>query len=157
MKDLRKWYSDNDIAIYFSSTPDVDFRVIEPEMSKEEKDDIAQKPFLNKKEVEIVLFDLKRNRRYAFTAKENYKWDGASIPRIAWRVIGAKTDPRFAIPSLVHDLLCENHNFAGNDRYFADKVFERLLFVSGVPAFKRWAMFHTVDNFQKFQGWGAKQ
>ena len=152
---LCKWYADDDMAIFFSRKPDVCFRVIEPEMPKEEKDDIAEKPFLNKKEVTIVLFDLKRNRRYSFTAKEGYTWDGATIPRLCWRVIGAKTDPRFLIPSMVHDILCENHDFAGNDRYFADKVFERLLYVSGVSAFKRWAMFHSVDNFQKFQGWRA--
>lgn len=150
---LCKWYADEDMAIYFSRTPDVDFRVIEPDMSKEEKKDIADRPFLNKKELTIVLFDLRRNRRYCFRAKEGYIWDGASIPWIAWKIIGAKTDPRFLVPSLVHDLLCENHEFVGNDRYFADKVFERLLYVSGVPAVKRWAMFHTVDNFQKTQGW----
>lgn len=152
---MIKWYADKDLAIYFSQTPDVDFRVIEPDMSKEEKQDITKRPFLNKEEFTIVLFDLKRNRRYSFKAKKGYIWDGASIPWVAWRLIGAKTDPRFLVPSLVHDLLCENHEFVGNDRYFADKVFERLLFVSGVPAWKRWTMFHTVDNFQKFQGWRA--
>ncbi len=155
MKDLCKWYSDRDLGVFFSIVPDVDFRVIQPRMTKEEIDDIAKKPFLNKKELSVILFDLKRNRRYSFTIPEGYTWDGASIPRFAWRVIGAKTDPRFLIPSMVHDVLCENHNFAGNDRYFADKVFERLLYVSGVSAFKRWAMFHSVDNFQKFQGWRA--
>lgn len=155
MDSLCKWYTDENMAIYFSSTPDVDFRVIKPDMSKEEKKDIAEKPFLNKKELTIVLFDLRRNCRYCFKAKENYIWDGASIPWVAWRIIGAKTDPRFLVPSLVHDLLCENHEFVGNDRYFADKVFERLLYVSGVPAVKRWAMFHAVDNFQKTQGWRA--
>ncbi len=152
---LCKWYNDDDLAIYFSHKPDVGFRVIEPKMSKEEKDDIAKKPFLNKKDIAVVLFDLKRNSRYAFSIKRGYTWDGATIPRFAWRVIGAKTDPRFLIPSMIHDVLCENHCFAGNDRYFADKVFERLLYVSGVGSFKRWAMFHCVDNFQKFQGWRA--
>jgi len=150
-----KWYSDSEMAIYFSREPDVDFRVIKPGMSKEEQKDIENKPFLNKKEFSIVLFDLRRNYRYSFKAKENYTWDGATIPRICWRVIGAKTDPRFLIPSLVHDILCENHSFVGNDRYFADKVFERLLYVSGVSDFKRWMMFHSVDNFQKFQNWRA--
>lgn len=154
-RGLCKWYADDDLAIYFSKEPDADIREIKPSMTKEEKDEIAEKPFINKKEITTVLFDLKRNRRYVFTIKKGYIWDGASIPRLAWRIIGAKTDPRFLIPSMIHDVLCENHHFAGNDRYFADKVFERLLFVSGVSAWKRWAMFHTVDNFQKFQGWRA--
>jgi len=152
---LCKWYADDDLVVYFSSTPDVDFRVIEPNMTKEQKNDITEKPFLNKKEIKVVLFDLRRDRRYCFIIKKGYTWDGASIPWFAWRIIGAKTDPRFLVPSMIHDMLCENHHFAGNDRYFADKVFERLLYVSGVPAVKRWAMFHSVDNFQKFQGWRA--
>ena len=155
MEGLCKWYADKDLAIFFSQKPDVDFRVIEPEMSKEEKDDIAEKPFLNKKELIVVLFDLRRSCRYSFKIKEGFTWDGASIPRFAWRIIGAKTDARFLIPSMVHDVLCIHKDFCGNDRYFADKVFERLLYVSGVSAVKRWAMFHSVDNFQKFQGWRA--
>lgn len=84
-------------------------------------------------------------------------WDGASIPWFAWRIIGAKTDSRFAIPSLIHDLMCENKQFVNYDRYFADKIFERLLYVSKVPAVKRWAMFHSVDNFQKLQNWEEKK
>ena len=155
MGGLCKWYADKDMAIYFSEEPDVDFRVIKPYMTKEEKDDIAEKPFLNKKEIIAVLFDLRRNQRYSFKIQKGFVWDGASIPRFAWRIIGAKTDPRFLIPSMVHDVLCVHKNFCGNDRYFADKVFERLLYASDVPAFKRWLMFHSVDNFQKFQGWRA--
>ena len=153
---MIKWYADADLAIFFSDKPDPTVRFPEPGMSAEQIKEVNEKPFLNRKEFEIILFDLKIQKRYKFTAKKNYTWDGASIPALFWRIIGSKTDNRFLIPSLVHDLLCENHNFVNNDRYFADKVFERLLFVSGVPAFKRWAMFHSVDNFQKFQKWRVK-
>lgn len=153
---MIKWYADSDVAIFFSEKPDLTVRFPEPGMSANQVKDINKKPFLNKKEIEIILFDLKISKRYKFTAKKNYTWDGASIPTLFWRIIGSKSDNRFLIPSLVHDLLCENHCFVNNDRYFADKVFERLLYVSGVPAFKRWLMFHSVDNFQKFQGWRAK-
>jgi hypothetical protein len=155
MSGLCKWYADKDLAVYFSEEPDPDIRVIKPEMSKEEKDDIAEFPFINKKEITAILFDLKRSHRYSFRIAKGFKWDGATIPWFAWVIIGAKTDPRFLIPSMIHDILCNHKNFCGNDRYFADKVFERLLYVSGVPAWKRWAMFHSVDNFQKFQGWRA--
>ena len=91
---------------------------------------------------------------YSFTIPKGYCWDGATIPRIFWRLIGSKTDPAFLIASMIHDVLCENHNYVNNDRYFADKVFERLLYVADVPAFNRWIMFHSVDNFQKFCKWG---
>ena len=154
---MIKWYGDDDLAIFFSAKPDVVVRYPTPDLTEEENKEIKSKPFLNKNEVGIILFDLKHNKRYGFTAKAGYTWDGASIPCLFWRIIGSKTDNRFLIPSLVHDLMCENKEFVNNDRYFADKVFERLLYVSGVNAVKRWAMFHAVDNYQKFQGWGNKK
>lgn len=150
---MIKWYDDKEYAIFFSEKPDIEFRYPSPDLSDEENKKIVKKPFLNKNEVKICLFDLTNKKRYCFTAKQNYTWDGASIPWFAWRIIGAKTDSRFAIPSLVHDLMCENKQFVNYDRYFADKIFERLLYVSKVPAVKRWAMFHSVDNFQKTQNW----
>ena len=154
---MIKWYGDDNLAIFFSPKPDVVVRYPSPDLTDEENKAIKEKPFLNKKRISVTLFDLKKNERYGFTAKEGYTWDGASIPCLFWRIIGSKTDNRFLIPSLVHDLMCENKEFVNNDRYFADKVFERLLYVSGVNAFKRWAMFHAVDNYQKFQGWGNKK
>jgi hypothetical protein len=54
---------------------------------------------------------------------------------------------------MVHDVLCENHNYVDNDRYFSTMVFERLLYAEGVGGFKRWLMKHSVDNFQKFCDW----
>lgn len=153
---MIKWYEDKELVIFFSEKPDAIIRYPSPDLSDEENDDIVKKPFLNKNEVKVFLFDLTKSQRYGFTIKKDYTWDGASIPWIAWRIIGAKTDNRFLIPSLVHDMLCENKQFVNYDRYFADKVFERLLYVSKVPAIKRWAMFHSVDNFQKLQGWREK-
>lgn len=153
---MIKWYEDKEIVIFFSEKPDAVVRYPSPDLSDKENGDIVKKPFLNKNEVKVFLFDLIKNQRYGFTIKKDYTWDGASIPWIAWRIIGAKTDNRFLIPSLVHDMLCENKQFVNYDRYFADKVFERLLYVSKVPAIKRWAMFHSVDNFQKLQGWREK-
>lgn len=150
------WYEDEDIGIYFDKTPITAMRNILPSMTKEEKKNVTKYPFINKRELTVILKDFKNKKRYYFKVFKGYKWDGASIPSFAWAIIGAKTDPRFRIPSMIHDMLCENHKFVNYDRYFADKVFERLLFVAGVPDIKRWAMFHSVDNFQKFQGWSKK-
>jgi hypothetical protein len=149
-----EWYADEDLAIYFTPTPCVSSRVILPSMSKAEKASITRYPFENKRRLNVELYDHNKGFKYEFTIPKFYNWDGASIPRLVWRLIGAKTDPRFLIPSLIHDVLCENHHYVKNDRYFADKVFERLLYCSKVNAFSRWMMFHSVDNFQKFQGWG---
>lgn len=151
------WYEGDYVGIQFNETPHVCMRYATPSMTKEEKDDIYKYPFLNKKELKVRLIDYDKLKTYDFTIKKGYKWDGASIPRMFWRLIGAKTDSRFLIPSLIHDVLCENHDFVNHDRYFADKVFERLLYVSGVPAFNRWLMFHSVDNYQKFCKWGKPE
>ena len=150
---MIKWYGDEDMGIFFDILPRVGVRYFLPTMTKTERESVEQYPFINKKELKVALLDRKNQKKYTFTIHKGYCWDGASIPRIFWRLIGSKTDNKFLIPSLIHDVLCENHSYVNNDRYFADKVFERLLRVSEVPAFNRWLMFHSVDNYQKFCGW----
>lgn len=150
------WYYDKNLAIEFSSRPAVGMRYPLPSMSDEEKRRIKKYPFINKKDLYVELTDIPMNIAYTFTIPKNYAYDGATIPRIFWRLIGSKTDPDFLIPSLIHDYLCTHHECVDDRRYFADKVFERLLYVSGVPAFNRWLMFHSVDNWQKLCHWGAE-
>lgn len=151
---LEIWYRDKNLAIYFDKEPFVLNRYPTPQMTQKEKCSIARYPFICKRELKVKLCDYKKGKDYTFTIPKDYTWDGATIPRAFWRLIGPKTDPKFLIPSLIHDILCEHHEYVDNDRYFADKVFERLLYISGVPAFNRWLMFHSVDNFQKFCKWG---
>lgn len=155
---MRYWYEDDDIAILFDHRPQVAVRVILPSMTTFEKNSVKRFPFVNKRELTVELIDKDKkcpvnDKIYMFTVPKGYQWDGASIPKIFWRLIGSKTDSAFLIPSLIHDVLCENHDYVNNDRYFADKVFERLLYVSGVSDFKRWLMFHSVELFQRFQKW----
>lgn len=149
---INLWYYDENLAIYFSVSPDVKMRYQMPCMTDSEKEEIENKPFINLSELEVRLMDYNKEKVYEFIIPKNYIWDGATIPRAFWRLIGAKTDPKFLIPSLIHDVLCEHHEYVDNDRYFADRVFERLLYVSGVSAFNRWLMFHSVDNYQKIKG-----
>lgn len=148
-----KWYEDDEIGIYFSEIPNVSIRYATPTHTKEEIKDINNKPFINLSSLTVTLKDNIDEVTFDFVIDEGYKWDGASIPRVFWRLIGAKTDPRFLIPSLIHDVLCENHDYVDNDRYFSTCVFERLLYVSKVNAFNRWMIKHSVDNYQKFCGW----
>lgn len=150
---MIEWYKDKNIGIFFDITPCVCNRYPMPSMTEFEKKSVVKYPFINKRHLEVNLFDYSKNKKYEFKIPKDYCWDGATIPRMFWRLIGSKTDPKFLIPSLIHDVLCENHGYVDNDRYFADRVFERLLYVSGVCAFNRWLMFHSVDNFQKFCGW----
>ena len=87
------------------------------------------------------------------TIPKGYCYDGASIPRLFWRVIGSNTDNRFLIPALVHDVLCENHNYVDNDRNFSTEVFNALLEASEVNAFKRFCMKKSVNCYQRFCKW----
>lgn len=150
-----EWYEDDKYKISFDVMPDVEVRYINRMyMSKEEIKEIKKKPFILNNSVGVCLVDKKKGKTYSFTIPEGYCYDGASIPRFFWRFIGSKGDVKFLVGALIHDTLCENHSYVDNDRYFADKVFERCLYVSDTGAFKRWLMFHSVDNFQKFCGWG---
>ena len=66
----------------------------------------------------------KKSKTYIFIIEAGYDYDGASIPRLLWRIVGSKESIEFKIAALIHDVLCENHNYVDYDRYFADRVFE---------------------------------
>jgi hypothetical protein len=150
---MIEWYADEEIKIIFNKEPKLNIRFVMPCMSKEEAKDILRKPFICESDLTVILSDEIKQVTYEFLIPEGYTWDGATIPRMFWRLIGAKTDNRFLVPSLIHDVLCENHDYIDDDRYFSTIVFERLLYVSKVNAFSRWMIKHSVDNFQKFCGW----
>ena len=149
-----KWYEDDELSIEFSEIPHVCIRYIIPSSSDVEKASIKRFPFINKRKLDVRLYDKEKEQIYEFTIPKSYCYDGASIPRFFYRVIGANTDNKFLMAALIHDYMCENHSCVGNDRAFSSKVFNALLEVSEVPAFKRWLMKNSVDIFQRFQGWG---
>lgn len=122
-------------------------------MTEEERKSIERYPFINKKNLQVRLVNYKKDKTYNFEIPKGYCYDGASIPRLFWRIIGSNTDNRFLIPALIHDILCENHSFIDNDRKFSTEVFNALLEASEVNAFKRFLMKNSVDCFQKTQKW----
>lgn len=111
-----------------------------------------KKPFIVTCEIGIVVkYD---NNYYQFTVPKGYDWNGANVPPFCWLIIGQQKEPRFKLASCVHDYICEHHEVIGNNRYLSTLIFEALCEYFGrFNAFKRWAMFHTVDNFQKTQHW----
>jgi hypothetical protein len=114
---------------------------------------IKKYPFINKKTITVRLVDKVKDRTYEFDIPKNYCYDGASIPWLFRRIIGAPTDNSFLIAALVHDAMCENHHYVMNDRHFSSEVFNALLESSKVGKFKRYLMFHSVDCFQRFCHW----
>lgn len=147
------WYSDEELSIKFDKMPCLNVRYVSPWMTSEEVKEINKKPFICEKELYVRIEDRIEQEIYEFLIPEGYIWDGATIPRMFWRLIGSKSDNRFLVPSLIHDVLCENHDYIDSQRYLSTIIFERLLYVSKVNAFNRWMIKHSVDNFQKFCGW----
>ena len=145
---MINWYSNNKVAIYFDKLPSVSVRYGVPSMTKEEKTSIRKYPFICKQEIEVILYDIKKDKTYSFKIPKGYCYDGASIPRLFWRVIGSNTDNKFLIPALIHDVLCENHKYVDNDRAFSTDVFNALLEASGIIGIKRFCMKNSVALFQ---------
>ena len=143
-----EWYSNKKVQIDFNNVPLVCVRYSLPSMTKEEKRGIEKYPFICKKEFNVELFDKRKNKKYKFTVPKGYCFDGASIPRIFWRVIGSNTDNKFLIAALIHDVLCENHEYVEKDCSFSTEVFCALLEASGVNKFKRFLMKYSVASYQ---------
>ena len=148
------WYEDKELAIIFDHKPNI--RMIEPlpSMTQAEKDLIELYPFINCTALRVTLFDHVKSKKYEFTITKHFRYDGATIPRLLWFIIGAKTNPKFRIPALIHDFLCNNKCLVNFDRAFSTKVFKACLKVAGVGKARREIMCFFVDLFQRFQkGW----
>lgn len=143
------WFENKDLKINFNSVPSIGIRYILPSMSNEERKLIKKYPFINRIPLEVRLEDKNKSKEYCFTIPKKYCFDGASVPRFFWRIIGSNTDNKFLVPAMIHDFMCENHDCVDNDRAFSTEVFNALLSVSGVGSFKRFWMKNSVDIFQK--------
>jgi hypothetical protein len=84
-----------------------------------------------------------------------YHWDGATIPRPCWAIIGHPIDPQFALASLAHDWFCE-HSATRPIRVMGDAVFLWLLRDAGVPAWRHYAMFLAVSAYRRLIWRAAK-
>ena len=155
---MDEWYSNKFAGIFFDDIPKVGVRYILPSMPNDKKKSIKKYPFINKRMLKTKLIDYKKNKVYKFEIPKGYCFDGASVPRFFWRVIGANTDNKFLIAAFIHDVLCENHHYVNNDRKFSTQVFNALLEASEVYPFKRFLMKNSVDIFQKFCcNWDSKE
>lgn len=125
-------------------------------LSGEELENALDKPF-------FVIADISvhveyKGKEYNFVIPKGYDWNGANVPPFAWLIIGQQKEPRFKLASCVHDYMCEHKEVVGYNRYLSTLIFETLCEYFGrFNDVKRWAMFHSVDNFQKFQGWGREK
>jgi hypothetical protein len=67
--------------------------------------------------------------------------DGASIPRLFWRLIGCPLRGRYVSAALIHDGLYLSH---ATTRQVADDLFREMLLCLGLPVWKSWLMYQAV-------------
>ena len=82
--------------------------------------------------------------------KAGYVTDGASIPRLFWRLIGGPLAGRYLPAALVHDVLYDSEIVP---RAIADRVFRAAMKELGVSSWRRNLMYAAV----RLGGWRAWQ
>lgn len=142
------WYEDKKLSILFSIVPDVRNRYKTPWSDDKEIASINKYPYANKKPFDVIIEDKEIGRKYGFTIPI-YNFDGMTIPRIAWSLLGvSKGDNRGLVAACLHDWLCMNKNLIWYDRALSTNVFNALLKVGGMDSFRRFIMKNSVACFQ---------
>ena len=144
-----------DLKIYFDK-PMPEFYLQDKSLVGLEGEELKRalkKPFITTADIAIDIEY--KQESYHFVIEEGYDWNGANVPAFCWLIIGQQKEPRFKLASCVHDYMCEHKEVVGYNRYLSTLIFETLCEYFGrFNNFKRWAMFHSVDNFQKTCKWG---
>ena len=86
---------------------------------------------------------------YKISLAEGYSWDGATIPRVWWSIMGHPLKQEFRLASLVHDWRCE-HAKTGAERMVGDALFLELLENAGLPRWRRIGMWVAVRVWSLF-------
>jgi len=86
------------------------------------------------------------NKVISITAKSGLKTDFASIPRLAWTLIGSPAMGRYTASSVIHDVLYMTESLSRKE---CDDLFLEMLEVDGVKWWRRYAMYYAV----RIGGW----
>ena len=86
---------------------------------------------------------------YKISLPEGYSWDGATIPRVWWSIMGHPLKQEFRLASLIHDWRCE-HAKTGAERMVGDALFLELLEQAGLPRWRRIGMWVAVRVWSLF-------
>ena len=155
-KSWITYYKDKDLSIAFDDVVRVEDVIVEPYLGKKERKALLKKPYRLSNGV-WTRVEYKDEIPYTFFIPTGYRWNGANVPFGLYHLVGAPSDPRFKVASMVHDFLCENKFVIDGNRYLSSRIFKGLLKEAGVGGFKRFLMFHAVDNYQKFCGWNKRK
>ena len=103
----------------------------------------------------VVRVSLIPNVVHRVVVPAGYRFDGASIPRCLWSLIGSPFEPSLMLAACVHDWYCEHTADCYQTRVIGDAVFLALLARAGVPRWRRILMYLGV-RFHSFWAYGRK-
>lgn len=105
-----------------------------------------KKPFMAIKSA--VLKVKYGTKEYTIANECGYTYDGASIP---FKI--GKGNMKLLIPSLFHDIMCENKAIVDFNRKLSSLIFKELLLQCKVNRLAADIMYRAVDLYQHFMGW----
>lgn len=140
------------ISVELIGNPNIDVREVLPNTPLEDKN---KKPFqaLNSALIKVYTANKKGDVKiYRIANTCNYIYDGASIP---FKI--GKGNMKLLIPSLYHDIMCEDKRKIDFNRNLSSLIFRELLIQCGVNKVIAQLMYLAVDNYQRFmKGWKKK-
>ena len=136
-----------DLLVEIFGDPDIDVREVFPGESKEDIKKKNKKPFIARQGAIIKIAYISQKGKsefYSFSNVPGYEYDGATIP---FRI--GKGNMKLLIPALFHDIMCENKDKIGFNRYLSSLVFRELLIKCKVNKVIAQGMFLAVEIFQR--------
>lgn len=105
-------------------------------------------------QTDVLAKPLPRERKYvlkedfklgSLTIPKGFKWDGASIPRVFWSVIGSPFSPDLMRASLIHDFLYRRKDVRAK---CTDVTFYKVLLADGVSKLRAYIMYKSVRGYR---------
>lgn len=82
-----------------------------------------------------------------YVIPKGYKWDGATIPRVFWALVGSPFQPKLMRASLVHDFLYFRNDVTAK---CTDQTFRKVLLIDGVTPLVAKTMYWAVRGYRIF-------
>lgn len=147
----------NIISIEYEPTPKVKIRTIGDNDTDFQKKSKTRYPFELRNKVTIIIKT--DTEDFSFDILKGFVWDGATIPKVVWSLVGSATENDFLIPSLVHDYILESKNYIMHNtlhcKYnlkeyieITSDIFYNLLLIQGVNKNKARIMSWFVNTYQ---------
>ena len=130
--------------------PNIQVREVLPTDDEKTVKDKNRKPFqANKVAILKVTYG---DKTYILSNVTGYTWDGASIP---FKI--GKGNMKLLIPSMYHDIICENKGLVDFDRKLSSMIFRELLLQCKVNRLTANIMYESVEIYQRFmKGWSKQ-